>query len=103
MMLGVLSRGVAARPIVAPVSVAVSSLPQKYFVERVGGAQVEVSVTRAQVYLRIGVPFEQVWMTRLVDANPRMRVDDLNRAREAPHGFPPPTPPGIRVRTMAVR
>ena len=26
-----------------------------------------------------------------------------NRDREAPHGFPPPTPPGIRVRTMAVR
>ena len=26
-----------------------------------------------------------------------------NRDREAPRGFPPPTPPGIRVRTMAVR
>jgi len=27
----------------------------------------------------------------------------FNRDREAPRSFPPPTPPGIRVRTMAVR
>ncbi len=26
-----------------------------------------------------------------------------NRDRGKPHGFAPPTPPGIRVRTMAVR
>ena len=26
-----------------------------------------------------------------------------NRDREVPHGFPPPTPPGIGVPTMAVR
>jgi hypothetical protein len=31
-----------------------------------------------------------------------MQVDH-NRDREEPRGFPPPTPPGIRVRTMAVR
>jgi hypothetical protein len=30
-------------------------------------------------------------------------LDHLNRDREVPHGFPPPTPPGIGVPTMAVR
>ena len=31
------------------------------------------------------------------------REDDVDRDRGAPHGAAPPTPPGIRVRTTAVR
>ena len=30
-------------------------------------------------------------------------LSTANRDRGNPHGFPPPTPPGIRVRTTAVR
>lgn len=82
----------------APVKVFVSVLPLKYFVERVGGEGVEVSVmvgpgrspatyeptprqmaelSRAQIYFRVGVPFEQVWMKRLADLNPKLRIIDL--------------------------
>ncbi len=76
----------------------VSVLPLKYFVERIGGEGVEVSVmvgpgrspatyeptprqmaelSRAQIYYRVGVPFEQVWMQRVADLNPKLRVVDL--------------------------
>ncbi|RJP25416.1 MAG: ABC transporter substrate-binding protein [Candidatus Omnitrophota bacterium] len=78
----------------------VSILPQAYFVEQVGGEFVEVSVmvgpgqnphtfeptpkqmvalSRAQVYFRIGVPFETVWMDRLARVNPAMRIVDLQK------------------------
>ncbi len=78
-------------------SVFVSVLPQKYFVERVGGDRVEVSVmvgagespatyepgprqmaalSRAQLYYRIGVPFEDLWMERIMEANPEMSLLD---------------------------
>ena len=81
-----------------PISVFVSILPEKYFVDRVGGAQVDVSVlvgpgqepetyeptprqmvalSHARVYFRIGVPFETVWIARIQAANPRMLVADL--------------------------
>lgn len=80
-----------------PISVFVSILPQKYFVERIAGGQADISVmvgpgdspetyeprprqidalSRARVYFQIGVPFEQVWMTRLRAANPDMLVVD---------------------------
>jgi zinc transport system substrate-binding protein len=82
----------------APVKTFVSVLPLKYFVERVGGEGVEVSVmvgpgrspatyeptprqmaelSRAQIYYRVGVPFEQAWMKRLADLNPELRIVDL--------------------------
>ena len=69
----------------------VSTLPQKYFVERVGGERVVVSVmvgpgqspatyeptprqlshlSKARLYFRIGVAFEDVWMDRISAANP---------------------------------
>jgi zinc transport system substrate-binding protein len=79
------------------ISVFVSILPQKYFVERIAGNHAEVSVmvgpgdspatyeptprqidalSRARAYFQIGVPFEQVWMPRLRAANPQMLVVD---------------------------
>jgi zinc transport system substrate-binding protein len=80
------------------IAVSVSILPLKQFVERVGGAHVEVSVmvgqgqspaiyaptakqmarlAAAEIFFRAGVPFEQVWMDRLHAANPNMRIVDL--------------------------
>ena len=82
----------------APISVFVSILPEKYFVERVGGSHVDVSVmvgpgqepetyeptpkqmtalSGARVYFRIEVPFETVWMAKIRAANPGMLVVDL--------------------------
>lgn len=79
----------------APIPVFVSVLPQKYFVERIGGERVQVSVmvgpgqspatyeptprqmvrlADARVYFRLGVPFEDVWMDRLAAANPDMLI-----------------------------
>jgi len=117
----------------------VSILPQRYFVERVGGDRVAVSVmvgpgqspatyeptprqmahlAKAQVYFRIGVPFEDVWMSRLTASYPGMRVTDareglqLREMRPATqaaardhHGAPDPhiwTSPR-RVKAMAAQ
>ena len=81
----------------AKLSVFVSVLPQKYFVEQVGGERVEVSVmvgpgqnpatfeprprqmvklSQAQLYYRVGVPFEDVWMGRVMAANPALSLLD---------------------------
>jgi zinc transport system substrate-binding protein len=82
-----------------PIVVVVSVLPEKYFVERVGGKYVEVTVLvgpgqdphiyepmprqvalldQAQVYFPIGMPFEQAWIPRIERANPKLRVVDLS-------------------------
>ncbi len=84
----------------APLEVFVSILPQKYFVERVGGDAVKVGVTvrpgqnpesydptpqqmvamaRAKAYFSIGVAFEDAWLPRLQAANPSMRIVDTRR------------------------
>ncbi len=81
-----------------PLGVFVSVAPLKTFVEKVGGDLVKVEVmvqpghspatyepTPRQIgalshtawFVRIGVPFEQVWMERIRAANPVMRVSDL--------------------------
>ena len=78
----------------------VSILPQKYFVERVGGERVTVGVmvepgesphtydptprqlanlSVADLYFRIGVGFEHVWMDKLAAINPKMTVVDTRR------------------------
>jgi len=90
----------AAAPASAPLAVFVSILPQKYFVEQVGGAQVEVSVmvgpgqspetyeptprqmtalSDARLYFSIGVPFEDSWMKRILAANPALRQVPMQR------------------------
>lgn len=80
------------------IDITVSILPQKYFVERIGGETVDVNVmvspgaspatyepkpqqmkalSEAQAYMRIGVPFEKAWMSRIKSANKEMKIVDL--------------------------
>ena len=89
-----------AASVSAPLPVFVSILPQKYFVEQVGGAQVAVSVmvgpgqspetyeptprqmtalSDARLYFSIGVPFEDSWMKRILAANPALRQVPMQR------------------------
>ncbi len=77
--------------------VAVSIIPQKILVERIGGRHVEVhlmvqpghnpatyeptprqmtSLAMVDFYFRIGVPFEQVWMGRILDTYPELSILD---------------------------
>jgi zinc transport system substrate-binding protein len=77
--------------------ITVSILPQKYFVERIGGERVRVNVmvepgaspttyepspkqlrelTQSDVYMCIGVPFENVWLDRISTANSAMLIVD---------------------------
>ena len=73
----------------------VSILPQKYFVEKIGGDLVDVSVmvlpgasaatyepkphqmvsfSRAKIYFAIGVPFEKVWLKKIAASNQKILV-----------------------------
>lgn len=77
------------------IPVFVSIVPQKYFVEKIGGEHVKVSImvrpgaspatyepkpnqmvalSRARVYYAIGVPFEKTWLTKIAAANPGLLV-----------------------------
>jgi len=77
--------------------VTVSIVPQKYFVERIGGDLVSVNVmvgpgetphsyepsaeqlravSQSALYFRIGVEFEDAWMQRIADASPHMVIVD---------------------------
>jgi len=83
-----------------PIPVFVSILPLKYFVKRIGGNNVDVTVmvgpgqepetyepepqkmsrlSDARLYYRIGVPFENTYMQRLEQINPKMKVIDLRQ------------------------
>jgi zinc transport system substrate-binding protein len=85
------------RPALAgePLKVTVSILPQKYFVEKIGGDQVEVAVmvlpgaspatyeprprqmtelTESKAYFAIGAPFETHWLGKFAGFNPRMEI-----------------------------
>jgi zinc transport system substrate-binding protein len=73
----------------------VSIVPQQYFVQQIGKDLVEIQVmvqpaaspatyepkpkqmadlSKAKIYLAIGVPFEKVWLEKIADSNPGMRV-----------------------------
>ncbi len=73
----------------------VSILPQKYFAERVAGEHVKVSVMvgngkspatyeptpkqmvlldKSQLYFKIGVPFESIWIDAISELNPDMEI-----------------------------
>lgn len=75
----------------------VSVLPQKYFVERIAGDKANIHVmvlpghspatyeptpsqmkeiSQADIYFRIGVPFEETWMKKLAQLNPELLVVD---------------------------
>lgn len=81
------------------IRVAVSLVPHRYIVERIGGAQVEIEVmvgrgespavyepkpsqlvalAGADLYLAAGVPFELGWLDRFRQVNPRMVIVNLN-------------------------
>jgi zinc transport system substrate-binding protein len=91
-------------------SVWVSIEPQRYFVERIGGERVEVEVmvpagfspatyepkpsqidglSTADMYVRIGVPFEGAWMSRIMAANEEMLVVDQSEGIERLDGNDP--------------
>jgi zinc transport system substrate-binding protein len=80
-----------------PLNATVSILPQKYFVERIGGEHVNVNVmvepgdspatyepkpeqltalSEADAYFSIGVPFENAWLNRIASANGEMLMVD---------------------------
>ncbi|WP_353570216.1 zinc ABC transporter substrate-binding protein [Candidatus Albibeggiatoa sp. nov. BB20] len=84
----------------AQLPVYVSILPQKYFVERIGGEHVNVSVmvqaghspatyeptpqqmvklSQTKLYFKIGVPFENVWLHKLQQNNPQLMVIDTRQ------------------------
>jgi zinc transport system substrate-binding protein len=86
-----------------PLSIFVSVLPQKHFVERIAGdhARVQVLVgpgespatfeprpkqmaglARADLFYRIGVPFEDVWMERILANSPELAVLDAREGIE---------------------
>jgi len=75
--------------------VTVSIPPQRYFVQRIGGDEVAVSVmvgpgaspatyepkprqmaalARSRIYFTIGVPFEKTWLPRIRAANPEIKI-----------------------------
>jgi zinc transport system substrate-binding protein len=81
-------------------SLFVSILPQKYFVERIGGDRVDVAVlvgpgqnphsyeplpqqmlalSSARIYFRIGVSFEDSWIHRIEANNPNLRIVDTRQ------------------------
>ncbi|MFD2110362.1 metal ABC transporter solute-binding protein, Zn/Mn family [Thiorhodococcus fuscus] len=82
-----------------PLRVFVSVLPEQTFVERIGGAHVQVEslvkpgdnphtfeptpsqisrLADADLYLRIGMPFEAAWVERIRGVNPDIRILDLS-------------------------
>ncbi|NMB46435.1 MAG: zinc ABC transporter solute-binding protein [Firmicutes bacterium] len=96
MLAGSLGVGAAGKPL----SVFVSILPQKYFVERIARSNVKVSVmvrpgadpvtyepsprqmaelAHAKAYFRIGVPFEEAWLDRMQKNHPRLLVVDTRK------------------------
>ena len=82
-----------------PIPVFVSIVPQKYFVERIGGELVKVEVmvksadspatfnpnpkkmsllSQAQLYFSIGVPFETIWIDRIRSIHPNLQFVPLH-------------------------
>ncbi len=116
------------------IRVFVSILPQKYFVERVGGGLVDVSVLvgpghspetyeptpqqmiglyGSALFFRIGAPFEDAWIDRIREMNPKLRIRDnregvelreLEAGAEHPaHGHPAGADPHIWTSPAVVR
>lgn len=84
-------------------SVFVSILPQKYFVERIGGEFVDVDVlvgpgqnphayeplpqqmlalSSARIYFRIGISFEDSWIHQIAANNPNLAIVDTRQGIE---------------------
>lgn len=92
-----------------PLAVTVSIPPQKYFLEKIGGEDVTVTVmaargqdphtyeptaaqmegiTKTELYFTIGVPFETQWVPKFHSLNLSMRVVDLLSAIPRIEGKP---------------
>jgi zinc transport system substrate-binding protein len=96
-----------------PLPVFVSIPPQKYFVEKIGGNLVNVSImvtpgsnphnyepkpiqmtalSKAKIYFAIGITFEDAWLSRFADINPKMRIvrteEGIEKISMAPHEHP---------------
>ncbi len=86
--------------VLAKMPVFVSILPQRYFVEQIGGKHVDVQVmvlpgaspttyepksrqmvaiAKAKIFFSIGVPFEAVWLEKIVASNKNLRVVPMDR------------------------
>jgi zinc transport system substrate-binding protein len=97
----------------ATLQVTVSILPQRYFVERIGGEHVDVNVmvlpgespatyeprpaqlralSEADAYVSIGVPFEDAWLERIASANGEMMMVDTTQGIERMGGPENPDP-----------
>lgn len=98
LMIGLLlAPGITAGRPTGTVNVMVSILPQKYLVERIGGDRTHVEVmvrpgfnaetyeplpqqmtalARTDVYFRIGVPFESIWIKKIAAMHPAMQIAD---------------------------
>ena len=82
------------------VLVFVSIVPQKYIVQQIGNELVDIRVmvppgaspatyepkprqmtglSKAEIYFSIGVPFEDVWLERIVAVNPKMKLVHTDR------------------------
>jgi len=81
------------------IGVTVSILPQKYFVERIGGDLVSINtmvvsgadphtyepkpaqmaaLSDSKVFFRMGIEYENAWLDRISSTNPQMRIVDLS-------------------------
>ena len=81
------------------IGVTVSILPEKYFVERIGGDLVSVNVmvvsgadphtyepkpaqmaalSNSANFFPIGVEYENAWLDRISSTNPKMKIVDLS-------------------------
>jgi len=107
-------------------NVVVSIVPQQYFVERIGGEHVNVTVmvppgfspatyepkpeqlralSEAHAYVRIRVPFEEAWMDRIVSANDDMLIIDQSDGIERIGGKDPHiwlSPRLVRVQAQTI-
>ena len=105
LLIGLFVPGCRVEPTVESdaLQVTVSIVPQRYFLERIGGDRVSVNVmvlpgenpatyepkpeqlkalSRSAAYLRIGVAFEDAWMDRISAANQDMLIVDTRQGIE---------------------
>ncbi len=85
------------------IDVVASILPQKYFIEKIGGDLVDVTVmvkpgasphnyeptpkqmvvlSRSKIYFSIGVHFETIWLEKFVSVNPKLMVVKTDKGIE---------------------
>jgi len=94
----------------AKINTIVSVVPQKIFLEKIGGDKVNITlmvkpgssphsyepkpsqmrdITKANIYYTIGVEFEKVWLKRFLNQNPNIKIVDMGkniaRSNNDPH------------------